>query len=49
MSSNTSVAGVAFKDGAVLIMHRLPGGSVGSLWEFPGGKCERDEIPPRGA
>ena len=40
-----SVAGVARRDGKVLVMHRLPGGSVGGLWEFPGGKCEPGESP----
>ena len=43
MINNVSVAGFARRGDTVLVMHRLPGGSVGGLWEFPGGKLEPGE------
>lgn len=41
--SKNSVAGIAVKDGKVLIAHRLPIGAMGNRWEFPGGKVEKGE------
>ena len=38
-----SVAGILESGSKVLLMRRLPGGSVGGLWEFPGGKVENGE------
>jgi mutator protein MutT len=38
-----SVAGIALRDGKFFIAHRLPGGSLGGKWEFPGGKAEKGE------
>ena len=43
MIENVSGAGVVRNGDSVLIMRRLPGGSVGGKWEFPGGKSENGE------
>ncbi len=42
-SEALSVAGVAVKDGSVLLGKRLPAGALGEKWEFPGGKVEPGE------
>jgi len=36
-------AGLVFRSGRLLITQRPPGGHLGGLWEFPGGKREADE------
>ncbi|MDR0401289.1 MAG: NUDIX domain-containing protein [Treponema sp.] len=38
-----SVAGIALRGDRVFIARRVPGGSLGSKWEFPGGKAEAGE------
>lgn len=38
-----SIAGVAFREGKVLIAKRKAGGDIGLRWEFPGGKVEEGE------
>jgi mutator protein MutT len=38
-----SVAGIARQGDALFIARRIPGGSLGSKWEFPGGKAEAGE------
>jgi mutator protein MutT len=39
------VAAAIRRDGLYLIGKRMPGGSAGGLWEFPGGKVEVGESP----
>jgi mutator protein MutT len=38
-----SVAGIALREDRFFIARRLPGGSLGGKWEFPGGKAEEGE------
>ncbi|MGF1487999.1 MAG: 8-oxo-dGTP diphosphatase MutT [Prochloraceae cyanobacterium] len=38
-----AVAVIGNKNNEILIAKRLPGGSMGRMWEFPGGKIEADE------
>ncbi|MCX7025357.1 MAG: NUDIX domain-containing protein [Spirochaetes bacterium] len=40
-----SVAAIIRMGGKVFIARRKPGGDLGGLWEFPGGKCEIGEKP----
>ena len=38
-------AAVIERNGRFLVTRRLEGTHLAGLWEFPGGKCERDERP----
>lgn len=38
-----AAVGVLVRDGRVLVQRRAPGGLLGGLWEFPGGKIETKE------
>jgi 8-oxo-dGTP diphosphatase len=39
------VAAVVWRDSRVLLTQRPPGGPLGLMWEFPGGKIEPGESP----
>jgi len=44
MAANRSLAGIAVDQrGRLFVAKRRPGGSLGGMWEFPGGKAERGE------
>ncbi|MDR3249015.1 MAG: NUDIX domain-containing protein [Treponema sp.] len=43
MPNGISVAGIAFEGGRLFIARRKPGGALGGMWEFPGGKAEEGE------
>ncbi|MCE5255647.1 MAG: NUDIX domain-containing protein [Spirochaetaceae bacterium] len=38
-----SIAGIACRNGKVLVAKRKEGGAIGLRWEFPGGKVEEGE------
>lgn len=40
---STSIACIIYKDGKILIAHRIPKGDMGNRWEFPGGKVDPGE------
>lgn len=40
-----TTAGILFESGRYFIAKRKPGGAVGGLWEFPGGKHRWGETP----
>lgn len=38
-----SIAGIALREGKILVAKRVAGGPIGLRWEFPGGKVEKGE------
>lgn len=40
---SSSVACIVYKNGKILIAHRIPKGDMGNRWEFPGGKVDDGE------
>jgi 8-oxo-dGTP diphosphatase len=42
-ATGVSVAGIARQGDKLFVARRLPGGSLGNKWEFPGGKAEEGE------
>ncbi|MCL2705877.1 MAG: NUDIX domain-containing protein [Spirochaetaceae bacterium] len=48
MAYSVSTAGVAKCNNKYFIAKRKPGKILGELWEFPGGKTEKGELPEEG-
>jgi len=48
MAYSVSAAGVAKCNNKYFIAKRKPGKQLGDLWEFPGGKIEKGELPEEG-
>ena len=46
MEERITTAGIALRNGKVLITHRVEGGALSGKWEFPGGKQEPGETMP---
>ena len=40
---SNSVACIVYKDGKILVAHRIPKGDMGNRWDFPGGKVDAGE------
>ena len=40
---------IVLHEGRILVAQRLPDAHLGGLWEFPGGKCEENELPEQAA
>ena len=40
---SSSIACIIYKNGKILIAHRIPKGDMGDRWEFPGGKVDSGE------
>ncbi|UKI52867.1 MAG: NUDIX domain-containing protein [Treponema sp.] len=40
---SSSIACIVYKNGKILIAHRIPKGDMGNRWEFPGGKLDAGE------
>ena len=40
---SNSVACIVYKNGKILVAHRIPKGDMGNRWEFPGGKVDAGE------
>ncbi len=40
---SSSVACIVYKNGKILVAHRIPKGDMGNRWEFPGGKVDAGE------
>lgn len=45
MKERVTTAGIALRDGQVLVAKRIEEGAIGGRWEFPGGKNRPGETP----